>query len=320
MTDRPSTVPPDKRAKDLALHLLACTDLEIIRTEMRTWMAKAHFIETDAGQEHMLLMGGQGDYVLYGKDAPGAFETVMESGHIDQTPAGKPALQASARVAYQFTGQDLNPKERIDFSGLGSGLHMVPKEQLEDHSFMLIEIPPKTYSMIRGDNPSEGVPDFEEVPFATATEAELARPDAAFTVRLDITDEEMFRHEMGGVALENLTSPDLVANLLRPGDDLPVEVLDGITCSEIEWDGQSLSMKVKAQVGDRGALVAAARGCYEACWGDRNWYPGSASEALYELLLASNANPSPDEMGFAITDTAFMCDPEEQPPTDTPEP
>jgi hypothetical protein len=32
---------------------------------------------------------------------------------------------------------------------------------------------------------------------------------------------------------------------------------------------------------------------------------------MYEVLLASNANPSPSDLGFAICEVSFKMDPEE---------
>lgn len=48
------------------------------------------------------------------------------------------------------------------------------------------------------------------------------------------------------------------------------------------------------------SLVRASRNAYLAAWWDNTWLPASPAEALFELALGSNANPSPNEMGFEI--------------------
>lgn len=57
---------------------------------------------------------------------------------------------------------------------------------------------------------------------------------------------------------------------------------------------------VRAIVHDEEQFLREAKDCYVGAWQDKSWVPATLSEALYEIILASNANPSPDECGFSI--------------------
>lgn len=59
---------------------------------------------------------------------------------------------------------------------------------------------------------------------------------------------------------------------------------------------------VKARVFDKDAFVAAAQDAYYESWGQEDWEPDNLEEALYELVLASNPNPSPSDLGFEIVE------------------
>jgi hypothetical protein len=37
-------------------------------------------------------------------------------------------------------------------------------------------------------------------------------------------------------------------------------------------------------------------------WGDEEWVPEDLAEALFEMLLAPNPNPSPSNLGFTVVD------------------
>jgi hypothetical protein len=59
---------------------------------------------------------------------------------------------------------------------------------------------------------------------------------------------------------------------------------------------------VKTRVFDEDAFWAAAQDVYFETWGQEDWEPDNLEEALYELVLASNSNPSPSNLGFEIVD------------------
>ena len=54
-------------------------------------------------------------------------------------------------------------------------------------------------------------------------------------------------------------------------------------------------------------LLMTAIGRYQACWGDPDWVPDNPADALFEILIASNANPSPNDIGLEILDMAKDC-------------
>jgi len=121
-------------------------------------------------------------------------------------------------------------------------------------------------------------------------------------VLLRVTDRASFWYAMGLNREIDLRPADLEASMLR----LPVSAVEAgiarITVSELSVERDEVYFEVSAEVTDMGRLVRAAREAYLEAWWDNTWLPGSPAEALFELALGSNANPSPDEMGFEILD------------------
>ena len=127
-----------------------------------------------------------------------------------------------------------------------------------------------------------------------------------YTCKLHITDRELFNDEMiissieefnSKVALENLLVYDSILSLADVGiDSLDVQDIEINTKNDDDF----ISMTVIAKVKDHCAMTAKARDAYAKNWQNNNWYPESAEEALWELTLASNDNPSPSDFGFKI--------------------
>lgn len=65
-------------------------------------------------------------------------------------------------------------------------------------------------------------------------------------------------------------------------------------------DEPVVRLTVDIHVHDLPALLAFARKQYEASWGDEDWTPADLGELVYEAMIASNANPSPDVIGVEI--------------------
>lgn len=78
--------------------------------------------------------------------------------------------------------------------------------------------------------------------------------------------------------------------------------LDAIKVINLRKEGLDLTFEVEAKVMSMRNLVAAARLAYAETWGDQAWIPATPQEALFEICLGSNPNPSPDEIGFAFTE------------------
>lgn len=59
-----------------------------------------------------------------------------------------------------------------------------------------------------------------------------------------------------------------------------------------------LQVEVEITCPDKLLMTAIER--YQACWGDSEWVPLYPAEALFEILIASNANPSPSDIGVVL--------------------
>lgn len=137
-------------------------------------------------------------------------------------------------------------------------------------------------------------------PFASGLlQRTLARPARVRVGALiRVTERELFRSSMGVSGERRLTASDLDQRMLR----LPVEGhlagIDRVRVAELSLKGEEVYLEVLAEVSDPRALTRAAREAYLEAWGDNTWLPASPREALFELALGSNANPSPADIGF----------------------
>ena len=298
---------PDPRARALARHLFTktgrnCGSLKITVVDCKPAppFRKTHLVTSDQGHEYSLNLDLKGNYGLYERDLHGEFTNVMEHGHIDKTPVGKQAVLDAIDISGQLTGENLQVKERVDFFGLGAGFHMVPEKLPYNHGFMLIDFGDGKYTLSREKQPSRDIAEFEGMPVVSTTRDEMDRNDLSFMVFLSIRNREKFEEILLGQKIENITSDDLVANLLIPGW-APVESGIGqVRCSDIEFNGSELAVKITAHVPDRKSLMANARSRYKTTCQDEFWIPATPQEALYEVLLASNANHDRNRTCFAI--------------------
>jgi hypothetical protein len=104
--------------------------------------------------------------------------------------------------------------------------------------------------------------------------------------------------------LENPTPQEALYAFLVNPETAPLEggfeLLQG---TEVTLEGDQATLTITALVSDMPALKAAAEAAYEGCWGGSVMDPrSSAEELLYELLVASNASPSPCDVGYEIVD------------------
>lgn len=141
----------------------------------------------------------------------------------------------------------------------------------------------------------------------------------SFAVQLNITDLDEFLASMEISDMSDITSDVLTEKLLVPGEDTQPPTVINVKCKNITIDPgpASLSLKfvVSAEFPNQPALIEDSKMCYFENWGDDSWGPENNAEALFELLLASNANPSPDLMGFEIVDWSLEI---EEPEDNTP--
>lgn len=139
-----------------------------------------------------------------------------------------------------------------------------------------------------------------DAPFATGKVQDLV--DRSVEVRVGalirVSDEGLFRVEMGIFGDRHLRTSDLEREML----ELPVEPRDAgisrLRVEELSVEGDEAYFEVVAEVSDIGRMVRASREAYLEAWWDNSWLPSSPREALFELALGSNANPSPADMGF----------------------
>jgi len=117
-----------------------------------------------------------------------------------------------------------------------------------------------------------------------------------------VTDRDALRSDMGLSRDTEIGPSELERSMLNLSVDAQSAGIDRIWVSHLSVDGDQLYIEVSAQIADMGRLVRAAREAYLEAWWDNTWIPGTPQEALFELALGSNANPSPDEMGFEFVD------------------
>lgn len=65
---------------------------------------------------------------------------------------------------------------------------------------------------------------------------------------------------------------------------------------------QKVELTLVCDVFDSEALHEQAAFAYSSCWGALGYKMANDAEALYELTIASNANPSPADIGVLIVD------------------
>lgn len=137
-------------------------------------------------------------------------------------------------------------------------------------------------------------------PFARGLSQETLMTPATVRVgaMIRITDQEVFQENMGLSPEVELTPSALGDQMLNLPVDPQEAGIDRISVSDLSAFGAQVYFEVSAEVSDMGRLVRAAREAYLEAWWDNSWLPCSPNEALFELALGSNANPSPDEMGF----------------------
>lgn len=141
-------------------------------------------------------------------------------------------------------------------------------------------------------------------PFASGTVQETLATPARIRIGslIRILDTGEFRSEMGVEGDEELRPAHLDKGMLKLSPDPAQAGISSLSVSQIIMDGDKVYFEVTAEVADMAAMVRAAREAYNECWWDNTWLPRSPQEALFEISLGSNANPSPSDMGFEFLD------------------
>lgn len=116
-----------------------------------------------------------------------------------------------------------------------------------------------------------------------------------------VTDEEEFSAFLGKKPGERIGVLDM-APMIALGVLLEEAGLEKLAVTSLSIRGDLMRFEVQAQIKSMKSMVEASRDAYLENWFERAWLPNSPQTALFELCLASNANPSPSDIGFEFTD------------------
>lgn len=130
-----------------------------------------------------------------------------------------------------------------------------------------------------------------------------------FGIKLFVHDEFSVRAFAGMPASTVAWAPfedALRATVLNPAPPIGAgyRLLPNAEVRRLHYEsrGATWFILVKVEVLDAPALMEEARTRYRACWADDSWMPASLEEAMYEILVASNASPAPMDLGFELYD------------------
>lgn len=127
-----------------------------------------------------------------------------------------------------------------------------------------------------------------------------------FTVSLAIVVESQVRAFASSLTKVDHRSTSIgeaicagVVNPVRPPEECGFTAQSS-AIQDPSQPGRRWSIRIQAEINDPSAVVAEARERYVQCWNNPFWYPGSLSEAVYEILIASNASPAPVDIGLNL--------------------
>lgn len=127
---------------------------------------------------------------------------------------------------------------------------------------------------------------------------------ATLAINLRILDMEDVRRHAEDVDPEyGSTDGEAIAAAVCNPQIQPLDTGFEITSTSVLITDANARLTIACTILDEDAVVTEARARYGACWGpvgEADWNPQSIHEALYEILVASNASPSPDVCGFEI--------------------
>lgn len=152
------------------------------------------------------------------------------------------------------------------------------------------------------DDGYEAFHDESDEPFSRGRSDDLFSKEIRVGALLRLSDEALFRSGVDAPEEGQITGAHLTEGLLRLPETEKEAGLGSISVTDVILKNGHLHIEVTAEVENPEALTRAARAAYVDCWGDDKWLPSGPREALMEFALASNANPSPDEMGFEFID------------------
>jgi len=126
-----------------------------------------------------------------------------------------------------------------------------------------------------------------------------------FTVLLRVEDAGLLRDHAEEIMGEAPCSlPAAICNGVVNPANAPLDHGYEILQKHAEQIFDKHMMHILVRVFDEKAVIAEAKSCYENCWKDDAWEPESVERALYEILVASNDNPSPNDIGVELIEFA----------------
>ena len=308
---------PQPGALELARHVLNIPDGApnpvITSVEIRPdFGGTLHYITGPDDKQIRISMYGDGTFSACHMNTDGTCGQQIMNGQIYETSA-EPVIRAhTEEIIAALTGHKVKTQNCLQECGTFIGRYLSPvndRDSMNDHNFLYHEDALGGFTLLKTlTDPETDTPAFEGSPFAKGNVADILSRDVRYTCKLQITDPELFNDEMAIFSIGEFNSRTALKWLLVHHSTLALEDV-GINSLDvqdikinIEHDNDLVEMTVIADIKDHRAMIAAARNAYATCWQDNDWYPESAAEALWELTLASNNNPSPDLLGFEIMD------------------
>lgn len=124
-----------------------------------------------------------------------------------------------------------------------------------------------------------------------------------FQVRVQVIDDALLirsaQSHNHDIDVSEIGTPEEALRLLCVNPDQApcdsgYELLNGTSVHHLDSDEYLVC--VQARINNHDKLIEVARTAY----GDQQWEPECYAEALYEVLLASNSNAAPLQLGFEI--------------------
>ena len=299
---------------DLVRHITGQDDVDYVQSGPSTWSSAQHEVRVGSSDETSFIVAAKmGEYAFYDTKADLEHGTARLQGHVEDTSLGNGRGKEIETFLGKITGTEVQHKGWIDFSGILRGSLYIPSDRAEPHAFFVIEGPGEdAVSVYRGDNPRHAIDGdfaFEEVQpenfqqdaFWSGSLRRLDDPAISVTCRLKLTNPDVFARFIGVDDPRSMDASHL-ANIVKL-HDFPTNLgLSGIGMGNVSVDGDMLEFDITASVADWAVLVRETRLQFASCWGDREWYPSSPEDMLFEIGLGSNVNDSPDTLGFEIID------------------
>lgn len=133
------------------------------------------------------------------------------------------------------------------------------------------------------------------------------------TTHVIVNDETALREHAVTLRGERARSTTLatavlaaVINPAEPPEECGFRILSSTNATRVASmrANPKFRIQVDVEITCPDKLLMAAVGRYQACWGDHEWVPLYPADALFEILIASNANPIPSDIGLALVGAA----------------